>query len=312
MRNIIILITILCTAVPVFSQQDLPNSGFEEWQEVLNSKNELMFEAITGDFWDSLNKLRLLGGPVTMEKTDDAHSGNYAVRLETKTFGTFKITGLIISGYFDSKADPGKNMMEGKPFTGTPEKLISYLKAFPKEGDSSAIYINLTRWNGDKRDTIAEASIAIGEEISEYERFELALDYHLTGVQPDTIKVTFLSSVGGRNFTGGEGTQPKIGSAMYVDDVYLEYPSGVKSPLFQKINSKAIIDKQQEYLEVRSEHNIEGRYLQIFDSKGNVLLEQRMEYPYFYNVSKYPSGAYFFNIFDDKNIFDHGTFIIKR
>jgi hypothetical protein len=312
MRNIILLVTIFCLAVPVFSQEEIPNSGFEEWQEVLNSKNELMFEAITGDFWDSLNKLRLLGGPVTMEKTDDAHSGNYAVRLETKAFGTFKITGLIISGYFDSKADPGKNMMEGKPFTGTPEKLISYLKAFPKEGDSSAIYINLTRWDGNKRDTVAEASIAIGREISEYEKFELPLDYYLTGIQPDTIKVTFLSSVGGRNFTGGEGTQPQIGSAMYIDDVYLEYPSGVKSPLFQKNNSLVFVDRQQENLEVISDKNIDGKYLQIFDSKGNVLLEQTIEYPYTYNVSKYPSGAYFFNIFDDSRIFDHGNFIIMR
>jgi len=312
MKKYILFVIILLLAVPAFSQQELPNSGFEEWTEVLNSKNEVMFEAITGEFWDSLNKLRLLGGPVTMEKTDDAHSGNYAVRLETKAFGTFKITGLIISGFFDSKADPGKNMMEGKPFTGMPGKLTSYIKSSPKNGDSSAIYINLTRWNDNKRDTIAEASIAIGREISEYERFDLLLDYYLQGVQPDTIKVTFLSSVGGRNFTGGEGTQPQLGSAMYVDDVYLEYPSGVKSPLFQQATAKAIIDNQQEYLEIRSEKDIEGKHLQIFDSFGNVSLEQKITYPYVYDVSDYPSGAFFFNILDDKNIYDHGNFIITR
>ncbi len=310
-KSMILLITIILTA-NVFAQTQLPNSGFEDWQEVLNSKSELMYESLSGDFWATLNKLRLLGGPVTVEKTEDTHSGNYAAKLETKGFGTFRITGLIISGYFDSKADPGENMVEGKPFTAMPDKLGAFIKNHPKNGDSSAIYINLTKWNGTSRDTIAEASISFGREISEYELIELNLNYYRRDIEPDTIKVTFLSSVGGRNFTGGEGTQPQIGSTMYIDNCFLEYTSGVQTPLFQVSNARAVLDRQQDYIEIFSENNIEGNNLQIYNAKGEVLLMDLLAYPYIFDVSAYPSGTYYFNIVDNNKIYDHGNFLIIR
>lgn len=309
MKQLIIFLIISVTAL---SQTELPNPGFENWDNVYNSKDEFMYEELTGDFWETLNKLRLLGGPVTVEKTDNANTGNYAVRLETKEFGTFRITGLLMSGFFDSKADPGENMKEGKPFTGKPSKLIAHVMNFPKNNDSAAIYINLTKWKNDKRDTIAEASMGIGREILEYEPVELILDYYMPNTSPDTIKIVFLSSAGGRNFTGSSGSQPQIGSVLYVDDASLEYTSGITLPLIEENTNILRYDSFSDLIIINKEENIIGKTIRIFDQNGKIYISKKLSPPYMINAQYLPQGAFFYNIHNGNELLNSGNFMIIR
>lgn len=309
MKQIFIFVLISVTA---FSQTELPDPSFENWENVYNSKDEFMYEDLTDDFWETLNKLRLLGGPVTVEKTENANSGNYAVRMETKEFGTFRITGLLMSGFFDSKADPGENMKEGKPFTGKPAKLIAYVMNFPENNDSAAIYINLTRWQNNKRDTIAEASMSIGREISEYEPVELLLDYYLPESTPDTIKVVFLSSAGGRNFTGNSGSKPQLGSVFYVDDASLEYLSGVSLPLIEDNNSMVYYDGLSDMIYIKTEEDLQGKKIAIFDQNGKIYVNEIVFPPYTINARNLPQGAYYYNILDGNKLIESGSLLIIR
>jgi hypothetical protein len=204
-----------------------PNFDFEEWTQIFNDDNQLMFEEPAGKFWTTLNKLKLLGGPITTEKSEDAHSGQYAARLETKQYGTFVITGLLLAGEFDPvKYEDIPNFVnEGQPFFEKPLRFKGYYKYSGIENDSGGIYIGITKYNKllNKKDTIAEASMTLGNS-DLYQLFNLELDYYLTDVEPDTMKITFISSAGGSDYS--DSSTARVGSVLYIDDLSLELADG--------------------------------------------------------------------------------------
>jgi len=192
----------------------LTDGDFENWN--IHTEGEVSYEVPESGWWGSLNMLATLGSPLTMTKTGDAHSGNYAVQLETKNWGDqLAIPGILAAGYFDTSQPIAENLMLGRPYSETPVVLSGYFKYFPADQDTLVIYTNLTRYNTETntRDTIAEADFTIDQLFNEYTKFELFYDYYLTGVTPDTINVLFLTSVSGQEFLG------HIGSKLLIDDL---------------------------------------------------------------------------------------------
>jgi len=218
----------------LFAQAEIPNAGFENWEDHESG----LFKEPAGDWWGTLNKLRLLGdaAPITCNPSTEAHSGEYSAMIENKMFGaSIKISALLTTGYFDSKRTPPNNFVEGKPFTGRPLKLVGWYKYKAVNGDSAWTYMNLTKWNAaeNKKDTIAQCWNVFYDkgEMNEFERFELPLIY-LSEENPDSIKVSFLASAGTRNF--GTTGNAQIGSTLWIDDVALEYTVGVELPLMSE------------------------------------------------------------------------------
>lgn len=193
---------------PVSSEQNL---NFEKW-DIIN-QNGITYEEPTGGFWATLNPLAKLNGPITAVKTNDAQNGNYAVLLETKTWGNITIPGLLVVGTFLTQ-DPF--IFQGKPYT---EKLISvngYYKYFPQNGDTAIIYTKLSKFNHIKgyQDTIADASFIITTEVNSYQHFNLPLNYY-SNENPDSLTIVFVSSIQGGNFQGQNG------SKLFVDNLIL-------------------------------------------------------------------------------------------
>jgi len=151
----------------------LADPDFEYWKEFYGTKGEFLYEDPIGNWWTTLNKLKLITGPVTATKTADAHSGNYALRLETMSYGSFIITGLLMTGVFDPNM-PGY-VIQGKPFTVKPTKFTGYFKYYPVNHDTCSIYIGIYRFNQTlmRRDTIADAYLTVSDTVSQYKLFEL-------------------------------------------------------------------------------------------------------------------------------------------
>lgn len=162
--------------------------------------------------WYSLNTLTQFGYPATLERTTDAHSGNFAVLLESKN-GTFgDLTGLLVSGeLIQPNGSPDFTKIK-LPFTLRPGKVNYYFKSDPEPGDTCAVMFMLTRWNAamQKADTVGIASSKHGDSIGIYQLAEVNIEYFLP-LTPDSAFFLASSSLDGFN--------PSVGSRFWIDDL---------------------------------------------------------------------------------------------
>lgn len=239
MKTLIIPFILLSSSLS--AQFAIPSGGFEQWET--KSQGDASFMTPAGGWWASLNTLRWLGGPVTAEPTTDAHSGNYALKLETKLWGEeLIIPGVMGSGYFDTKAPMGENLILGRDFSGgLPAKLTGYYKFTPVNNDSAAIYAGFYQYKSEtgRRDTIATAELMLKEKINEYRSFSIDINLkspEMADLQADTIEIVLVSSLGGADFKGSAGT------TLYIDDLAFDYTASIDDrpkdtgPLFSVCN----------------------------------------------------------------------------
>jgi len=302
MKNLIVLI-LSFLVLQAMAQTQIPEAGFNNWSP--NSMNTY-FEP-TGGWWATLNALESLGGPVTVSPTTDVHTGEYAALLETKLWGEFLISGLLVSGSFGG-TEPV--IEEGQPFTDKPSKFKGWYKYSPVNGDSAGMAAILTRYNTetDQTDTLAEAIQAITEAATEYSQFEIDFDYYITGVNPDTITIVFSSSGDAANFQG------EVGSTLWIDDLLLEYSTGLYESLAPEftINLYPSPTDGQLFMEFNTSHpeelicyiySMDGRFIQSFTPSGK---------KHNIDVSSWQHGRYILQAYVGKNLYSSAKFVIAR
>jgi hypothetical protein len=294
--------------MPSLSQTEIVNGGFEDWTPDASG----LFEEPGANWWGTLNKIRLLGpsAPITTTKSTDAHSGSYSALLENKLFGTIKISAILTTGYFDSKATPPDNFKLGRPFSGRPSKMTGWYKFKPVNGDSCGAGIYLTRWNSgtNNRDTIARANTIFHDKgiMDSFEKFELELNY-FSGLNPDTINVSFIASAG----TVGFGTtgNAQIGTQMWVDDVTLQYADGIELPLMAETKFSVHGSGESAELILNDETICKNSEIIIYNINGCEInrfqySSERNELPL--NIKS--SGTYFFVINSNGKTISGGLF----
>lgn len=229
----------------------LPGGSFDEWHQVGKIWNPWS-EGGT-PMWDTGNKGATTLGDSNSIPTDETWNGKgKAARLESKfvgigALGKFAAGNLFFGKYI--KTDGTNGVLNfGQPFTARPTKLrghykyttapissattsgYEHLKGRP---DTCAIYIALGDWTEpveirtkpsdlsvfDKNDphVIAYTEFYSGETITEYQSFELTLDYRDTKRVPTYLILVCSASKFGDYFVGGEG------AVLHIDDFSLEY-----------------------------------------------------------------------------------------
>ncbi len=198
-------------------KEELAGGNFDTW--VTQTQGEVSFEKPAGDYWDGLNYLSVIGGPITVTKTEDSYVGDYALRLETKLWGEdLTIPGILASGYFDLDYPIGENLIIGRPYIKKPSSLNGYIKYLPADNDTLVIFVALTKYNSELsiRDTIARGEYTYSGTISSYTAFTMNIDYTQT-IAPDSVHVILLSSVSGKEMKG------HAGSVLFVDELSFTY-----------------------------------------------------------------------------------------
>lgn len=282
---ILILFSMISTS---HGQGQIPEGGFENWSQ--SAQNT--FQEPTGGWWTSLNSLKDLGGPVTVEKTSDAHSGNFAARLESKQWGTFILPGLLVSGKFVNTAP---FIIQGQPFTGKPARFKGFYKYTSVNSDSAAFFAMITSFNTvtGKRDTIADAKLAIYNTVDVYTAFDIAFNYYNNVAIPDSIDVVFSSSAGGQDFLC------EIGSTLFIDDISLEYSNGIVESLFSEINARVYPNPATDLIYIELDENVNG-ICKVFAMDGKMVQEFPINDKRFsMDVHKFAKGKYIINIFQD-------------
>lgn len=197
--------------------EELAGGDFDKW--ITKTQGAVSFENPAGDWWDGLNYLSVIGGPITATKTEDAYAGDYALRLETKWWGDdLTIPGILASGFFDPDYPIGENLILGRPYTKKPKSLNGYMKYFPADNDTLVIFIALTKFDAQtyKRDTIGRGEYAYSGEINPYTAFSINIEYS-NNVNPDSVHVILLSSASGKEMRG------HAGSVLFIDELKFTY-----------------------------------------------------------------------------------------
>ena len=283
------------------AQTQIPEGGFENWSP--NSTN-VYFEP-TGGWWTTLNSLATLGGPVTVSPTEDAHTGAYAAKMETLIWGDLLITGLLASGDFIQTPPYIRN---GQPFTETPSKFKGWYKYKPVDGDSAGVAAFLTRYNttAGRQDTLAEAVIAFTDNVETYTQFEVNFDYLIPDTSPDSLLIIMTSSGAGGDFAGAAG------STLIVDDLVLEYVTGVQESLLSELMVKVFPTPAFEQVTFQFDTNhpedlqcdvygFDGRLIQSFYPSSK---EHQMD------VSTWTQGRYILQVLEGSTLVATAKFIV--
>ncbi len=160
--------------------QQLPNSSFENWS--------LRGEYIEPDGWISTNALASFGAVETCYPFEDARTGKWAMKIETRIDPLSKDTlqAILAIGINYNSA--------GISFNQRPTALKLFYKHNLKDTALAAIF--LTKWNTQTngRDTIANAVHFFTDSTSTYKALTMPLTYTQT-IEPDTCIVIFLASL---------------------------------------------------------------------------------------------------------------------
>lgn len=235
-------------------EAQIPNSSFDEWH--LSGKVWNPWPEDGTKWWDTGNRGATTIGDSNTTPSDDTCPANptgKAASLASKYTGVIGIGKLAAGNIYVGeyvKTDGMNGILNfGREFTVRPTRLTGYYKYHPApinyvsddfadmgfegKNDTCNIYIMLGDWSVpveirtkpsnrklidlDDPNIIAYGALQTGEEVGEYTRFEVELEYRSTSRKPRYLLCVASASKYGDYFTGGDG------SLLVVDEFQLEY-----------------------------------------------------------------------------------------
>ena len=203
MKKLLLLAHIFIGYVAI--AQNIPNADFENW----TSGNP--------DGWQTPNSFTQQYGATTVtQESANPHSGNYAVKLETKSIFGYAVTGLITNGQISVNLSntPPITILGGTSFTERPNHFKGYFHYTPASGDYCTIVALLLKKNTQTNqfDTVGVAQYINNTSVSGWTLFDAPFAYSM-GDTPDTLQIVALSS---------NPNAAVAGSILWVDHLYLE------------------------------------------------------------------------------------------
>ena len=226
MRKFYILFGLIVFYNAGFSQTQIDNAGFENWENAGTTVDE-------PTDWSSIKTSddATLNGfaPVVWGQSTDAHSGSYSLILENvSTFGVVA-NGTVTNGQVHADFDPNNGYVFTNPndgswnqsFTDSPDSLVGWVKYSPIGGDKGKLHAILHTSNGQIPENgtmsnwVAEARIDFSAANSSWIRFSAPFNY-FNSTTPEYILLVL---------TSGDSTVAVDGSSALVDDLELIYNS---------------------------------------------------------------------------------------
>lgn len=268
----------------IHAQNQIPDGDFESWSfDQLN-----LYESPASGWWATLNPLRTLGGPVSVNKDGDAHTGSYSAKLETHQYGTLLVPGILLSGTFNILNAPNY-FTRGRAYTDRPTVFRGWYKYNSVQSDSGAIAVQLTKWNTttQQRDTVGEVGLIINQSTSIWTEFVLPIAYFSQDT-PDTLVVVATSSAGADQFLG------QVGSQLWIDDFDLDLATSVEGPGSESPDVE-FITGQQWHIRVGK---LPVQY-QLLDASGRLIRTSHLSTgEHLIPTEDLPSGLYLTRVWD--------------
>ncbi len=281
------------------SPEQLPNNGFDDWTDLETEEPE---------DWSSANYFSVLSNStIVATKSTDAHTGNFALRLETAEISFFGQNPDTI-GYISTGSIGDEGIEGGFPYNDQPDMLTGYYKYTPVGNDTAVVNVSFSKYNSGtgETDSLYEYLVQLPP-VSTYTKFEIPISL---SEMPDTANL----AIGSSNYEE-EGNYLGIGSVLLIDDVQFEFIDGTVVPLFYEevllypnpANDYTNLDLNTIKGDVRS--------IQFFDALGrNALFVEKPEQTgnsLKINTVKLSNGIYWYLIKTDAGDFS-GKLLIER
>ncbi len=245
---------------PSKSKTEVLKTG-KRWALELKLSNPLNWSTIKTSDDPTISGL----APITWERSTEAHSGQYSVRLHnTSTLG-IPVSGTMSNGQYHpnlntelayvytNTADPRWNT----PYTSRPDSIAFWVKWFPDDDDTlqfqALLHVDeatLPPKPENLPNQVAYIRADIGETIENWTRVALAFEYY------DNRTPEYLLII----ITSGNGTTPNVGSYAFYDDIEI-------------ISGQAIHENPLEQVSVYFENNT----LHILNLSEDIMKQSTLE-----------------------------------
>jgi hypothetical protein len=205
-RTYILIGTIFFFANTVFTQEII-NSGFENW-------NNTQFFEDPEQYASSNMFSYIYSGSANVSKTTDAHSGSFAVKLQTIASPDGPLEGAVFIGTLGEESIGG-----GVPFEERPDSLSGYAKYNVAPNDTAYVAVLFKKFGA----PLGICYIRFFGSQENYEYFSAPVQWLIPIISPDSMATAVLSS--------SIFTEPVPGSMIQVDDLQfvgssIPYPNG--------------------------------------------------------------------------------------
>jgi hypothetical protein len=221
-----ILVIFLFINVLSNAQQQIPNPGFEQWEEIRAD----VFEPLS---WNSIKNTD--GGratnrmaPEVIFRDRESHSGNNAIKMINESTMGIVANGLLTNGAIHGSIDKDKSFVYSDTtkngyftrFTGRPDSITGWYRYKPAENDSAMVvillhdgYVSLPD-HGTKSNWVGGVKLMLGTTPGEsWVRFSFPFFY----VKPSAPKYMLIV------LSAGNRKKAVEGSVAYFDDLQLIY-----------------------------------------------------------------------------------------
>jgi hypothetical protein len=272
---------ILSFLLPVVSfGQQLENPGFENWENIGAGLMEPVdWSTIKTADNPSLASL----APVTYERSDSAHSGNYSLKLyNVQVFANLVATGAITNGRFHAEYDlaasysytDSSDPQWNTPFTARPDSLVGWFKFFPNLDDNAQFKVILhvdsckLPENGTLHDWVGMA-VNVTERGVTYDKWtRFAVPFTYFDDRTPHYVLTVINS--------GDSTSAIADSYLLVDDLQLVYPpSGISDHAMPESFLIQVDNKLVLKLEPKAEYS--ERWFYLIDVAGQTVFSEQIE-----------------------------------
>jgi hypothetical protein len=258
-------------AVTAYAQDLVPNGGFENWTG-LNMPAQ----------WQTTNQF-MPPGIFTIQKTDSAFEGSFAMEMETIDLDGMLVPGVATLGILEIGSTHG-----GIPFTARPLSLSGYVK-HPSQGDEVMLFIEFLK-NGS---TIGSGFWSTTDSIGSYSLFQAPINF-VSSDNPDTMNISILSDPFG------------LGSKLIIDGLKLNYPLTEISSTKENEEVRIYPNPASDHVTVSLKHT-PVHTIRIIDMKGveikNIKVNEQKTMNI--NLENLPHGLYFM-------ILDNGLTAIRE
>lgn len=212
-----------------FSQ--IPDGGFEtSWtNQVCDAGDYLEYQTAALFTLNSLHAFPAslhINGPVTAVRDENAHSGNYAMKLTTLLLQSGE-TSILIPGaagtlnntFISDFLQSGGNISVKKEYTDSPTALSGFYKYAPVSGDSASISVILYHDN----EVVASGLLLEKNTIDSWTEFNVPIVYY-NDAAPTHLEMIFSASAG-YDFSDLQHCLGQVNSTLYLDDIQFELPA---------------------------------------------------------------------------------------